>query len=204
VEEEHRVSRRSLDAGSRSRGRVAAVALAAALSFTPLLAGCGSTQAGAAAVVGDRRISVDDVQAATAQIRHLQGAENVSQQQVLLLLIAEPYAVDAASTASVAVSEDDARAALKGAVDNPGQATVDLMRANLALTNLSQRQTGQAEIGRVLEQVAAASPRINPRYGRFDPQQRSIVPITPNWISPSPSPGASTGGQPQPSPSPSS
>jgi hypothetical protein len=198
VEEEHAVSRQ----GSRTRGRVAAVALAAALSGTPLLAGCGANQAGAAAVVGDRRISVDDVQTATAQIRHLQGAENVSQQQVLLLLIAEPYAVQAASTASVAVSEDDARVALKGAVDDPRQSTVDLMRANLALSGLNQRQNGQAEIARVLQQVTAASPRVNPRYGRFDPQQKSIVPVTSSWISPSPSPGASTGEQPQPSPTP--
>ena len=194
------MSRRSLAAGNRARGRVAVLALAAGLSLTPILAACGPRQAGAAAVIDDHRITVEDVQTSTEQIRSLQGAEQVTQEQVLLLLLAEPYAVDAASKAGVGVSDSDARAALQGSIDDPAQATVDVMRSNLALSALSQTQNGQAAVAQVLQQVEAASPKVNPRYGRFDPSQRAIVPITESWLSPSPSPGAS--GQPQPSPSP--
>ncbi|MGZ4625053.1 MAG: hypothetical protein ACXV3S_02000 [Kineosporiaceae bacterium] len=195
------MSRRSLDAGSRRR--VTAVALATGLLLLPMLAGCGTRQAGAAAVIDDRRITVDDVQTSTQQIRHLQGAEEVTQEQVLLLLLAEPYAVDAANKANVGVSEADARKALEGSVSDPDQATVDLMRSNLALSALSQSQNGNAAVDQVLQQLAAASPLINPRYGRFDMMQKAIVPVTESWLSPGSSPGASTGGQPQPSPSPS-
>ena len=111
------MSRRSLDAGSRRRAT--AVALAAGLLLLPMLRACGTRQAGAAAVIDDRRITVDDVQMSTQQIRNLQGAEEVTQDQVLLLLLAEPYAVDAASKANVGVSESDARTALEGSVSDP-------------------------------------------------------------------------------------
>ena len=178
----------------RARGR-AAVALAATLALTPLVGACG-TQAGAAAVVGDRRISVGELQTATDQIHHLQGAEQASQGQVLLLLIAEPFVVDAASKAQVGVSESDARSALRGAVDEPAPPTIAVMRANLALAALEKSQGGQEALRQVLDQVSKASPRINPRYGRLDANQGAIVPVTSNWIAPSP---AAT-----PAPSPSS
>lgn len=179
----------------------------AAVAALAVLVGCGTTQAGAAAVVGDRRIPVEDVQRATEQIRRLQGAESVSQEDVLFLLIAQPYAIEAARNASVGVSEDDARSALRGAVADPAQPTVDIMRANLALRAVSQAQNGQQALEAVLDRIAAAAPRVNPRYGRYDQTQRAIVPVSANWIVPSPA--ASTpdgagdqGGQPSPSASP--
>jgi hypothetical protein len=165
----------------------AALVLAASLVAAPLLSACEPPLAGSAAIVGDRRITVNDVQTATEQIRHLQGAEQATQQQVLLLLLAEPYAIDAASNAKVGVSDDDARKALVGVVTNPAQSTVDLMRANLALNRLGQ-QSGDAAVTQVIQQIAAASPRINPRFGRFDPKTSSLVPVTPTWIASTPAP----------------
>ena len=78
------------------------------------------------------------------------------------------------------------------------------MRPTSRSAPLSQSQDGNAAVAQVLQQLAAASPLVNPRYGRFDMTQKAIVPVTESWLSPGSSPGASTGGQPQPSPSPSS
>src|SRR5947209_3347716 len=88
---------------------MAGVALAAALALTPLLAACGTNQAGAAAIVGNRRITVDDVQTATEQVRGLvTDPSQITQQLVLGWLIANPYAVQVAGEQGKGVSRNDA------------------------------------------------------------------------------------------------
>ena len=80
---------------TRTPRRLAAVALA--LPAALLLAGCGAAQAGAAAVVGDRRIPVTQVQDAHRDVSVLTGPDaGLSQADVLNWLILEPYIVEAA------------------------------------------------------------------------------------------------------------
>ena len=74
-----------------------------------MLAGCEPTQAGSAAVVGDRRITVTELQTATTELRSIvQDPTQISQDLVLGWLIANPYVVKAAADQGKAVSRDDA------------------------------------------------------------------------------------------------
>lgn len=58
----------------RARPSRQGVALTAALAATAILAGCGPAQPGAAAVVGDQRVSNADIQADLAEVRELYAA----------------------------------------------------------------------------------------------------------------------------------
>ncbi len=170
-------------------------ALVVAAAVLALLVGCG-TQAGAAAVVGERRITVSDLQQATRQIeRYAGGSQRIDQQQVLFYVMATPFLLEAARRASVGVSEDDARRALEGRVTDPGPATLDFFRANLAVQRIQGlgEQQSQRILQRVIQDMNAAKPRVNPRYGAWDPRTSSITPATQNWIVPSPSPSPSPG-----------
>ena len=176
--------------------RSSALVLAAAVTLT---SACGTNQAGAAAVVGERRITVNELQQATRQIEQYAG-QQVAQQQVLFYLIAEPFIVDAAEKARVGVSEDDARRELVGKVASPAPATIEALRANRAISRLQglEQARAQAAIQGVVAQITKAAPRVNPRYGTWDPTNLSIVETSQNWIQPapgaSPSPAASPEG----------
>src|SRR5688572_18822494 len=76
------------------RRLIVAIAVPVAL----LLGGCGTPQSGAAAVVGDRRISVTEVQEAFRDITVLVGQDGqVTQADMLTFLILEPYLTRAAA-----------------------------------------------------------------------------------------------------------
>ena len=71
---------------------------AAAIVSTLLVTACAPAEAGAAAVVGDRRISVAQVQSAYDGILALAGPDaGITQDVILDDLILEPYLVKAAS-----------------------------------------------------------------------------------------------------------
>ncbi|HET9655507.1 MAG TPA: SurA N-terminal domain-containing protein [Kineosporiaceae bacterium] len=180
-----------------------AVAVAAALTAS----GCGTVQSGAAAVVGDRRISVAELQQATTDLQSYVNArpnatgakQTVGQDQVLLYLVLEPYLVKAASDAGVGVSDDEARSKFTTAkVAKPSQGAVDVLRADFALSSLTQARKAQ-ELNSVAEQVRSLKIEVNPRYGKFDPQQILIVPTTPDWLlQPSGAAGPAGAGTPAP------
>ncbi|WP_088285545.1 hypothetical protein [Kineosporia sp. A_224] len=145
---------------------VAAVSVAGAVLAASGCSGAG-IDAGAAAIVGDRRISVAELQTATTQINVLAdpgGAapeRRLDQRTVLSFLVTGPYFVDAATRANVGVSQADAERLfedftyenpvtkkvtrfvdpLTGAT-TPSEAAVTAVRGVLARQNVLPRQDG--------------------------------------------------------------
>ena len=203
-----------------------AVALAATLLSTTLLSACGSTQPGAAAVVGDRRISVSDVQSAASDIAAAFPGQDVAPQQVLFFLISRPYIVDAAARVNAGVSVAEARAAMKAAITqnartatNPGpsgapaptagapapaepsEAGVEVFQANTAISNIRNldQATRKTAVDGISAALTAAHITVNPRYGTFDSAKLTIAAAPQNWMSSRSPSGAAVpadGGQP--------
>ena len=208
-------SRRRLS--TRSGG--AAVVLAASLALSPLVAACG-TQAGSAAIVGDRRISVGELQTATSEVRTIVGdPSQVNQQLVLGWLIAHPYVEQVAAQHGQGVSTQDAEAFFTRAKftnaqggTTPSEASVQAVQTAYALSLLtgqdsSTPETAKQATDQVLADLKAAHVEVNPRYGTFDykwdeqTQSFTLSPRSSNWLqatqpaqpaaSPSPSPSSS-------------
>jgi hypothetical protein len=209
---------RSRSTALAARAGSAAVALAATLLAAALLSACGSTEPGAAAVVGDRRISVADVQSATTDIAAAFPGQDVAPQQVLFFLISGPYIVDAAAKVNAGVSASEARAAMKAAITQnakaapnpspsgagaaqptaaavqpvePSDAGVVVYQANTAISNINRldQATQKTAVDGIKAALAAAHIQVSPRYGTFDSTKLTIVPARQNWMS-SPSPSA--------------
>jgi hypothetical protein len=199
--------------------RPAAVALAAALLLTPLTAACG-TQAGAAAVVGDRRITVGELQTATSEVRSIvQDPSQVTQQLVLGWLIANPYVLQVAAEQGRGVSTQDAQGFFTrsnftnaSGGTTPSESALAAVQSAYALQLLTGQdaspQAAKAAVDEVLADLRAADVDVNPRYGTFDyrwdeqTQSFTLTPRSPNWLEPrqAPAPAAAT---PAPTPSPS-
>ena len=158
-----------------------------------LVSACGTPEAGSAATVGSRRISVHDLQSATADIQALYGPDQpVPQQSVLFLMAAAPYLETAATKVQAGASLDDARNVFGTKVPNPSPAALEVIQANVIIANLQKLGTDKA--GPALQEVTESLVRdkisVNPRYGTFDPEN-GIKQVQPNWL-PTPTPSAST------------
>jgi hypothetical protein len=176
--------------------------LAAVIALT--VSGCDTRESGAAAVVGDRRISVAQVQDAYQDIVPLVGQDQqISQGQILNLLILEPYLVKAASTQGRGVSPEDARLDMKAAgVDDATKVSasgLEVWRANLANSAL---QTGRSQTDikatydNIGKELKSAGVHVNPRYGSgLDYTDFSILPERPNWLTTSVTPTPTAPGQ---------
>lgn len=147
------------------------------------LGACSPAESGAAAVVGDRRITTGQLQRALDTLRA--GNPDFAQVKqldrlVLFDLIAEPYLVQAAQDAGLGVSTSEAQAALPKA---PG-ANADALRALRAQIALNRLDRGQKRTA--LDSVAAGlrreGVRVSPRFGRFDSTKMTIVDAAPNWL----------------------
>jgi hypothetical protein len=162
-----------------------------------VLAGCGTPEAGAAATVGGRRLSVADVQSATAQIQSLYGQNQpVSQRAVLYLLAAAPYIQDVATRQGAGSSADEARRIFTSKDPNltPSPAALAVLQANESLGKLDQfgPTATQNALGEVTRDLARDHFTVNPRYGTFDQNRGTLLPEQPNWLpvtaTPSPAP----------------
>ena len=176
---------------SRRRG----LTLAAAAAVLALgLAACSPAQAGAAAVVGQRRISTAEVSDAVTGIK--QGNPQLAAGQgldrtVLFFLVISPYVLSAAESNGVGVSDDTAKQMLPKTQD-PDPGAVRVLRTFVALQRLQQEGKNDA-LNQIQKDVTAAKPELNPRYGRFDVKQMAVVDAPPNWLVPSSEPTASSG-----------
>ena len=168
---------------------VAAPVLAVVLTL--LVSGCDTRESGAAAVVGDRRISVAAVQDAYQDIVPLVGQDQqISQGQILNLLILEPYLTQAAAAEGRGVSVEDARLNMKSAgLSDPSKISnsgLEVWRANLANSALqTDRPTAeiQATYQGIGKQLKSVGVHVNPRYGAgLDYTDFSITPEKPNWL----------------------
>jgi hypothetical protein len=175
----------------RPRARALGFVGATVLTLTLTLAGCRAAEVGAAATVGDTRISVAEVQDAYSDIVPLVGRDQqITQGDILNLLILRPYLLQAAASEGAGVSLDDARLDIKsvGASDGTALSAAGLRvwQANLANAALQKDQsetTIRATYTRIGQQLKKDGVHINPRYGAgLDYTNFSIKPEVPNWI----------------------
>ena len=170
------------------KARSTAIALAGILALS---ACSGSTSAETAAVVDGRVITEQEVREATSQInKAFNPQQPLTAAQTLTLLIRAPYINEAAAAAGRAQSESAARAALKDLPEEPADSTVEILQAEASL-----QQVDDAGRQALTQKFAEVDMKINPRYGRFDPQQASLVATSPNWLVPA-APAASAPAQP--------
>jgi hypothetical protein len=170
-------------------GAVAAPALAVVLTL--MLSGCGTPEAGSAATVGSRRISVAQVQAAYRDIVPVVGQDQgITQTQILNLLILEPYLTQAAASEGRGVSDQDAELDIKAAgptvKEQLSHAALEVWRANLANSAIQSNRTTEqikATYDSIGVQLKKAGVHVNPRYGGgIDYTNFSITPSTSNWL----------------------
>jgi len=170
--------------------RAARVLVPLAALVAVAVSGC-SSQWGAAAVVGDRRITVNQVQEATADIQQVLGPDaQLTQSQVLYWLVLAPYVLDAAARHGIGVSVDDARREMQ-AVKNPSAAGLLAVRSAMAMGKLQgdlEAPEAQKAYEEVRSEVDATKIRVNPRFGVFDPKQFIITPKQPDWLPATPTP----------------
>ena len=183
------------------RRLVVAIAVPVALL---LVAGCGTPQSGAAAVVGDRRIPIYEVQDAYRDITVLVGQDlQATQADMLTFLIIEPYLTKAAADAGQGVSLDDVRKEagfedpeVKKRLPHPSHAALLVARA-VTVRDRLQGTMEPAQVTQMLTNVVAevrkAGVKVNPRYGTsFDYERLVIVPGGEDWLR-TPKPTASAG-----------
>lgn len=191
----------------RTRGRVRVVA--AVVAAGGLLAGC-SGQPGAAAVVDGRTITTAELATAHEQLAPL--FAGVGAQDVLGVLITEPFAVEAAAGEGAGVNDEQALALLRsvavralgeeegGALEfGPGALAVG--RYSLAASAL-QEPDAQAAVTAYQERVAEADIEVNPRYGEFTEDLVVAPPAAPSWVVPEGGRDAAASGEPTPAPTP--
>ncbi len=188
------------------------LALVAVAAIAPVLSACtAASQAGTAAVVGDRKIPVSDLQDATRDIQAVLGPDaGITQADILYYMIIAPYATQEAAARNVGVSPNDvlvwerqtAGSNGSGEVPELSPAAVDTMQGALSLQRLSSLQTTafDSAYAELKTSLTSAGVDVNPRYGRFDmkqfdAKQVAVVPVTPDWITqtatPTPTPSAS-------------
>lgn len=169
------------------RPRLALTSLALASSLA--LAGCGAsevTEVGqtapreAAAVVGDRTITVGDVQVATKGtnefIKEQGGQQSIGPRDVLSTLMFAPEIVQTARDAGVQVPSGRA---VERVLDQIGienaPATVEFIQAQSVREQMTPQQLQQAASS------VKGSISVNPRYGQFTPEQ-GLTEAAPNWL----------------------
>lgn len=175
---------------ARRLGAVVALVALAALSA------CTPGDAGAAAVVDGRRISSADLAAATDGIRtgnpDLARSGSDLERIALFYLMIGPYVMDAAQANGAGVSAQEAAAQLPKTT-SPDPRSVQVLQSFLALEKLKSLRQQKILID-LQRTIAAAHPRVNPRYGRFEPAGPSIEDTQPDWFVPTPAPSAPTAG----------
>jgi len=139
------------------------------------LSGC-SGEAGAAAVVDGHKITVAELQATAKDLAPY--LKDVSQANVLLVLIVAPTFDKAAAQEGVGVSDQQARDLLASqAPKGSGKAAaptefspgaIEVARFTLVQQQLQGLPNAAAVAKRVTKQLAALHPEVNPRYGKID------------------------------------
>jgi hypothetical protein len=154
------------------------VAVALALSALVTVSACGRAATGSAAVVGETRISVNDLQTASTEIAGLFGERPGDVQRAVLgWMILGTYSVPIAEKYGVVVTEDEVRRAWAEspmgteASDSPSSATIRALQGLVTLRRLnnlmlygSPEKAGQA-FTEIVERVKTDGLEVNPRYG---------------------------------------
>lgn len=150
-------------------------ALAAAVTATValLISGCGT--ADTAAVVDGRTISEAGVLRASEQIADY-AQRAMPARDILNRLVVLPTVLEVLGERGVTVTDAAARSAVAG-IGDPSPYLVDLAKLDLAIGQMTQE-----DMMEVTGRLADLDVEINPRYGRFNPQQASIEATVPDWL----------------------
>ncbi|GIG38650.1 hypothetical protein [Cellulomonas phragmiteti] len=192
----------------RTRGRVRVVA--AAVVVGGVLAGCAG-QPGAAAVVDGRTITTAELATAYEQLTPI--FNGAGPQDVLGVLITEPFAAQVAADEGVGVNDEQAMALLRqvavqavgeerGAALEFGPGAIAVARYSLAASALQDLPDAQGAAEAYQERVAAADIEVNPRYGEFTDDLVVAPPAAPSWVVPEGGRAAADDATPEPSPTP--
>ncbi|MBK8868243.1 MAG: hypothetical protein KBF43_03355 [Dermatophilaceae bacterium] len=147
------------------------------------LAGCsGAGRSGVAAEVEGTTITTKQLAETTTQIQLLD--PKVTESATLAWLILTPF-VNAKVAQLGAWQPDDVYNARLGKIPGASELTKDVLRANTAVAYLTADDKQD-----LLDQLAKANVRVDPRFGTFDSTQAAFVMKTPNWIVPAPAPTA--------------
>lgn len=176
----------------RTRGRVRVVATVAVVAVGGLLAAC-SGQPGAAAVVDGRTITTAELATAYEELAPL--FNGAGAQDVLGVLITEPFAVQVAADEGVGVNDEQALALLRDVAERAlgaeeaaalefGPGSLAIARYSLATSALQDLPDAQAVIEGYQERVLAADIEVNPRYGEFTENLAVTPPVAPSWVVP--------------------
>lgn len=189
----------------RTRGRVRVVAV---LVAGGVLAGC-SGQPGAAAVVDGRTITTAELAMAYEQLSPL--FNGAGPQDVLGVLITEPYATRLAADNGVGVNDEEALELLRSvavqalgeeeAADlefGPGALAVG--RYSLATSAMQDLPDAQEVVATYQERVLGADIEVNPRFGEFTDELAVTPPAPPSWVVPAG--GRDASGEPSGEPTP--
>ena len=148
------------------------------LGATLGISACGPQEASSAAIVNGVSISDQDVQSISDQVNALnQGGQKFSPNDALLGLILAPYVRDEARRVHKTVAESQAKDFIKSKIPHPSAATLTFFEMNLAAQGLDQ-----ASKNLIVGELNKAKITVNPRYGRFDPKQIKVIPISPDWF----------------------
>ncbi|SFK21034.1 hypothetical protein SAMN05216467_2526 [Cellulomonas sp. KH9] len=173
--------------GRRTRGRVL---VAAAVVTGGLLAGC-STHPGDAAVVDGRAITTAELATTFEELTPIfQGA---GPQDVLGVLITEPFATELAAEQGDGVSDQQALDLLRTVAERAvgeqeaarmefGPGAVAIARYSLAVAALQDAPDPAAAVAEYQARVLDADIVVNPRFGEFTTDLGVAPPTTPPWI----------------------
>jgi hypothetical protein len=190
--------------------------MAGAVAAVALLAGC-TGQPGAAAVVDGRTISTAELATAAEQLKPIFNGGGAN--DVLGVLINEPFATEVAAERGVGVSDEQALDLLRSVTEQAlgaeaaadaefGEGALAVARYSLAVTGLRDVPDAQDAMLEYQEKITSADIEVNPRFGDYTPETGVTAPVAPSWLLPAGGRGAGAapedGGAPVPDPSPTS
>jgi len=181
--------REALVAVRRTRGRVRLVTTVVVAGG--LLAGCAG-QPGAAAVVDGHAITTAELATAHEELAPIY--TGAAAQDVLGVMITEPFAADVAAEYGVGVNDQQATDLLRRAAEQVlgegqgaalefGPGAIAVGRYSLVVSALRDLPDAQAAAAEYQERLEAADIEVNPRFGEFE---GGVVapPTLPSWIVP--------------------
>ena len=163
-----------------------------ALGAAALLSGCGRARPGGR--VNGREITVDHVQSAVASLRAADKAAfgEVTDTQVLSVLLYGPYAEDAASAAG---KGDLRRRGPAGRARRPSRTATRRPTSTSSMPPPSRRCAATSRSPSSTTRPARTSwtgckgdVKVSPRYGTFDAATGSVTAPSPNWLTPAAGP----------------
>ena len=163
-----------------------AVGIAALAVIVTGVSGCGSSQlfhdSTTAATYDGTSVSTQEVQDAVTQIKQAFGsgaADFNSRTAITYLVFADDLQRIAAKSGGAFSAAQARQEFIRAKVANPSTGAIAALRSNVALTNLSNSQTGIAEVTKVVQD---ASVQVNPRFGQWG-GAKGVLTTSEPWIS---------------------